>query len=277
MQLERIVSFPIDETNLKKIVGHNLRTLRRDEGLSRKEIAEMLEQVESTMNAIENGYNFPKIPTLVTLSDFYGVSVDEILGLQDSDVKSAISCLESLCDIEKFGNGIYRLTIDEKTAFLSEQNLVDFVDTAKEIALNSDKNFSQAFSSLFSKAEDNLENGVDNLDKVDISVSYSNGVNVAVIAEYNQQNISCEMPNENDGENTAILANKVVPLIVECDSYSVDTRETPAGGVVIVKVDDRSYRGLFSDKSVAKKVAEFIEQIIEMIDNELNEEFDTEE
>ena len=277
MQLERIVSFPIDETNLKKIVGHNLRTLRRDEGLSRKEIAEMLEQVESTMNAIENGYNFPKIPTLVTLSDFYGVSVDEILGLQDSDVESAISCLESLCDIEKFGNGIYRLTIDEKTAFLPEQNLVDCVDTAKEIALNSDKNFSQAFSSLFSKAEDDLESGVDNLDKVDISVSYSNGVNVAVIAEYNQQNISCEMPNENDGENTAILANKVVPLIVECDSYSVDTRETPAGGVVIVKVDDRSYRGLFSDKSVANKVAEFIEQIIEMIDNELNEEFDTEE
>ena len=277
MQLERIVSFPIDETNLKKIVGHNLRALRRDEGLSRKEIAEMLEQVESTMNAIENGYNFPKIPTLVTLSDFYGVSVDEILGLQDSDVESAISCLESLCDIEKFGNGIYRLTIDEKTAFLPEQNLVDCVDTAKEIALNSDKNFSQAFSSLFSKAEDDLESGVDNLDKVDISVSYSNGVNVAVIAEYNQQNISCEMPNENDGENTAILANKVVPLIVECDSYSVDTRETPAGGVVIVKVDDRSYRGLFSDKSVANKVAEFIEQIIEMIDNELNEEFDTEE
>lgn len=61
-----------------------LRDLREDSDLKQKEVAEILNTTQQVYSRYENGLN--EIPThhLVTLSKFYKVSTDYILGLTDN-------------------------------------------------------------------------------------------------------------------------------------------------------------------------------------------------
>ena len=66
--------------NLAKQVGHNLKKLRQKAGLTQAELGSLLETTQKAIAANEQGVTFPRIPTLIYLADFYGVSVDSLLG-----------------------------------------------------------------------------------------------------------------------------------------------------------------------------------------------------
>lgn len=62
----------------------NIRNLRIDKGYTQKQIAEILNVKQNTYSQYEIGVlNYP-IEVLMKLADFYGVSVDYLLGRTDT-------------------------------------------------------------------------------------------------------------------------------------------------------------------------------------------------
>ena len=60
-----------------------LRELREDRDLKQRELAQMLRISRSAYSAYENGANAVPLEVLCALADFYGVSVDYLLGRTD--------------------------------------------------------------------------------------------------------------------------------------------------------------------------------------------------
>lgn len=60
-----------------------LRDLREDNDLKQKDVAEILNTTQQVYSRYENGLNEIPIHHLITLSNFYKVSTDYILGLTD--------------------------------------------------------------------------------------------------------------------------------------------------------------------------------------------------
>ena len=64
-----------------------LRDLREDKDLHQKDIADILETTQQVYSRYENGINELPLHHLITLSKFYNVSTDYILGLTDNPNK----------------------------------------------------------------------------------------------------------------------------------------------------------------------------------------------
>lgn len=59
-----------------------LRDLRRARGMSSRRVSEYCGMSHGMVRFYENGMKEPKATALIALADFYGVSVDYILGLE---------------------------------------------------------------------------------------------------------------------------------------------------------------------------------------------------
>lgn len=62
------------------MIGRRLRELRKARGLTQQQVAAYLNAAKSTVSQYENDINEPDLETLVKLADWFGVSVDELLG-----------------------------------------------------------------------------------------------------------------------------------------------------------------------------------------------------
>lgn len=60
-----------------------IRDLREDRDLTQKDLADLLKTHQTTYSSYELGKLGIPIPALHTLADFYGVSVDYLLGRTD--------------------------------------------------------------------------------------------------------------------------------------------------------------------------------------------------
>jgi len=70
-----------------KLNSERLRDLREDKDLKQKDLAEILETTQQVYSRYENGINELPIHHLITLSKFYNVSTDYILGLTDNPIQ----------------------------------------------------------------------------------------------------------------------------------------------------------------------------------------------
>lgn len=61
-----------------------LRDLRKEKGVSMKELAKEIEVTDAAVSNWENGINEPKLTYIVRLCLFFGVSADYLLGISDS-------------------------------------------------------------------------------------------------------------------------------------------------------------------------------------------------
>lgn len=61
-------------------IGEILRRLRRETGFRQKDVAQYLQVSHSAISHYESGKNLPDAQTLVRIADFYGVSIDYIVG-----------------------------------------------------------------------------------------------------------------------------------------------------------------------------------------------------
>lgn len=72
-----------DDMRYEILKYENIRKLRTDRGFTQKQIAEMLGVSQNTYSQYEIGVlNYP-VDALVKLAEFYGVSVDYLLGRTD--------------------------------------------------------------------------------------------------------------------------------------------------------------------------------------------------
>ena len=63
-----------------EILADRLRMLRKGRKLSRKEVAEHLEIAERSYQRYENAEREPTASVLIKMADFYGVTIDYLVG-----------------------------------------------------------------------------------------------------------------------------------------------------------------------------------------------------
>ena len=61
-----------------------LKELRKQKGLTQQELGNTMNCTHTAINYYENGRRQPDVTTLCKLADFFGVSVDYILGREDN-------------------------------------------------------------------------------------------------------------------------------------------------------------------------------------------------
>ena len=58
----------------------NLWLLRREYNLTQKQLATMLSLKQTTYSGYERGWHEPNIETLIKIADFYGITLDRLVG-----------------------------------------------------------------------------------------------------------------------------------------------------------------------------------------------------
>ena len=66
-----------------KVFGENLKMLRRDKKIGQNELARILELSNASISYGENSKQEPSASALFKLSQFFGVSIDYLLGLEN--------------------------------------------------------------------------------------------------------------------------------------------------------------------------------------------------
>lgn len=69
--------------SLGDMMQNNLRKLRKEKGLSRIAVQMQTGIEQALISKYENGERVPPTETLMQLADFYGVSMDYIMGRTD--------------------------------------------------------------------------------------------------------------------------------------------------------------------------------------------------
>ncbi len=69
---------------------NRLRDLREDQDLSQRQIATVLHMSQTGYSKYETGENDISTAVLIKLADFYGVSVDYLLGLTDNKKRNKL-------------------------------------------------------------------------------------------------------------------------------------------------------------------------------------------
>ena len=70
-------------------LGIKLRALRRERGLTQKQLADYLELVPASISSYETSGNYPSAEIIVKICSFFHVSADYLLGLSDTKEYSA--------------------------------------------------------------------------------------------------------------------------------------------------------------------------------------------
>lgn len=74
---------------IKNDIGDNLRKLRKNAGLSQKQMAKALGISAATLCAYETGKTVPSMSVVVRASEIFHVSTDTILNIYSNDVAVA--------------------------------------------------------------------------------------------------------------------------------------------------------------------------------------------
>ena len=75
-----------------------IREIRKRCGLTQKELAEGIGSSESAISQYENGKRQPDYETLLKISDYFGVSVDYLLGTEDISHSSSDPGLDAILE-----------------------------------------------------------------------------------------------------------------------------------------------------------------------------------
>lgn len=67
-------------------LGDRYRDLRKDRKLTQDDLAQYLGLTRSAINTWEQGLSIPSVNMIISLSQFYGVTTDYLLGLDNADL-----------------------------------------------------------------------------------------------------------------------------------------------------------------------------------------------
>ena len=80
---------------MKLMIGENIRKLRREKDMTQERLAERLGVTYQSVSRWENGTAYPDMELLPAISGIFSVSVDELLGISESEKEKRA---EELCD-----------------------------------------------------------------------------------------------------------------------------------------------------------------------------------
>lgn len=67
------------EAELKRIIGENVRRLRKARGLTQERFAELIDRTPGSVSRFESGKQFMGVDTLIQIANFFSVSMDELI------------------------------------------------------------------------------------------------------------------------------------------------------------------------------------------------------
>ena len=70
-------------------IGEKIATLRKEQGMTQKELAEKLHVSNNAVSKWEKGKNFPDVSLMEPIAETLCISVSELLGLEDKTVEEA--------------------------------------------------------------------------------------------------------------------------------------------------------------------------------------------
>lgn len=85
----------------KKIIGEKISSLRKEKGLTQKELADRLSVTDKAISKWETGVHFPDIAILENLAEELGITVSELLGFEDATKEEVIKGMTLVSDEEK--------------------------------------------------------------------------------------------------------------------------------------------------------------------------------
>lgn len=99
----------MDAVELKRVLGENVRRLRKERGLTQDVFAELMDRTSGSISRFENGKQFMGVDLLVQIANFFAVSVDDLIRPEGSasHLNTIISILsrhsdESLAELEPY-------------------------------------------------------------------------------------------------------------------------------------------------------------------------------
>lgn len=72
--------FSTDNSIMENILGENIKKLRKERGIKQATLASELKIGRQTLSSYECGVALPDILLLISIADYFGVSLDELTG-----------------------------------------------------------------------------------------------------------------------------------------------------------------------------------------------------
>ncbi len=77
-----LIMFDMDDTELARIVGKNITSLRKTAGMTQLELAEKLNYSDKSVSKWEQGNGLPDIHVLMNIANLFGVTLDDLVHVQ---------------------------------------------------------------------------------------------------------------------------------------------------------------------------------------------------
>ncbi len=103
-------------------IGCLLKELRKERGLTQEQVAELFGVTDRTVSRWENGKNIPDISVLVEISDYYEVSILELIEGERNDERMNEQCYEELKSVANYAG-------KQKLIDLGKLRCIDIVST----------------------------------------------------------------------------------------------------------------------------------------------------
>lgn len=85
----------------KKVIGQKISTLRKEKGLTQKELAQKLCVTDKAVSKWETGVHFPDIAVIEVLANELGITVSDLLGFEQASSEEVIKGMAKVSLEEK--------------------------------------------------------------------------------------------------------------------------------------------------------------------------------
>ena len=112
-------------------IGDRIKKLREENGLMQQDVCNTLDIEQSTLANYENNRRVPKTDILIKIANYYGVSLDFLVGMTDNRFNSYKGCLKDLNKFLQqseiiFDGDTYKLTDDDRDLILKALEVAFF-------------------------------------------------------------------------------------------------------------------------------------------------------
>jgi transcriptional regulator with XRE-family HTH domain len=119
-----LVAF-MQDASVRKALGKRIKQLRKEKGLTQKELAKQVNCSHAQLNKYESGLNTPPLDRLLLLAEVLGTSVDYLLAGQGNGKPPLHSqrLIQRFQTIEEFGSDDRETIIKVLDAMIAKHNM----------------------------------------------------------------------------------------------------------------------------------------------------------
>ena len=228
--------------NIKNCFQERLRELRKGKGFTMEKMADELGISSGSISNYENGQRLPDIEIAAKIADYFGVSIDYLIGR--TDTKTVNEDMQRVCKVTGLSEmSVKSLKEIKKGLLLSDERILNVFETI--INSLSFKGLLMQCLELKDKTEF-LENGITM--QLIFHASYSLGINNSVLIEYITDKFGEETENHSDkGDLARYNSTKYLEKILDIFDFRSRTdfgKLSKEEWISSLKIDDSKLKEL---------------------------------